>query len=134
MWNLHVNVVRCYIWLWQIDPAGIYLFKVNNGMCEIHIITWCEICLVIDVILVSLLITLNIFHTLSWCFHCWQVSTHWGEDARKLNMTLFVNPETRNEDSTKVNAYECNILFTENLWLWLYFCQRYIQNSVKHLR
>ena len=46
--------------------AGIYLFKANSGrtraMCEIKTT-------VTDVILVSLLFTLNRFHKLFWCFH-----------------------------------------------------------------
>ena len=46
---------------------GIYLFKINKGksrlMCELEND-------VIDVVLVSLLLTLNRFHTLFWCFCC----------------------------------------------------------------
>ena len=59
-------------------PADIYLFKVNNRKNR----KMCEICskLIIktpeqhdgnDVILMSLLLTLNRFHTLFWCFHSW---------------------------------------------------------------
>ena len=44
-----------------IFPANIYLFKV------------------IDVVLVFLFLTLNIFHTFFWCFYCWveQVDHSW---------------------------------------------------------
>ena len=54
-------------------PAGIYLLKVNNR----NIRTRCEICskltikATVNVVLVSLLLTLNIFHTLLYCFYCW---------------------------------------------------------------
>ena len=59
-----------------VNPAGIYLFKVSNGI----IITMCEICSKLtkktperrhNVFLASLLLTLNRFHTLLWCLHCW---------------------------------------------------------------
>ena len=55
--------------------AGFYLFKVNNRNNR----TMCEICskvtirhhnIVNDFILVSLLLILNIIHTLLWCFYC----------------------------------------------------------------
>ena len=58
------------------DPARICLVQSKNG----NIKTTCKICLklttkmqedVIDVILVSLLLTLNKFHILFRCFHCW---------------------------------------------------------------
>ena len=45
-------------------PAGIYLFKVNKRSTR----TKCE---VNDVVLVSILFTLNKFHTLFCCFCCW---------------------------------------------------------------
>ena len=41
---------------------GIYLFKINIDDKDTH-------CDVNDVILVSLFITLNRFHTFIWCFH-----------------------------------------------------------------
>ena len=53
-------------------PAGNYIFEVNNRNTR----TRCEICskltitTVNGVVLVSLLFTLNIFHTLFWCFYC----------------------------------------------------------------
>ena len=37
----------------EVNPSSIYLLKVNNGL-----------------VLSSLLLTLNIFHTLFWCFCC----------------------------------------------------------------
>ena len=59
----------------QICPTGIHLFKVNNGNTK----AMYDICYQLtktpdwrrDVILVSLLLTMNRFHTLPWCFHCW---------------------------------------------------------------
>ena len=56
------------------NPADVYSFKVNNGNTR----TMCEICSdltirhqndVIEVLLVLLLLTLNGFHILFWCFH-----------------------------------------------------------------
>ena len=54
------------------SPTGIYLFEVNNRNSR----TMWEICLnltinINDVVLVSSVLTLNRFHTLFWCFHCW---------------------------------------------------------------
>ena len=44
-------------------PANIYLFKASISIfIEIP---------VNDIILVYLLLTLNRFHTLFWCFYCW---------------------------------------------------------------
>ena len=55
------------------NPNGNCMFKVNNK----NITTRCEICSmlaittpVIGVILMSLLLNLNIFHTLLFCFYC----------------------------------------------------------------
>ena len=56
-------------------PAGTYLFRVNNGNTK----TMCEICSkltiktpndVSDVVLVSLMLSLNSFHAFFWCFYC----------------------------------------------------------------
>ena len=47
-------------------PANIYLFKVNSR----NIRKRCENC-VMDVVIMSLLLTLSIFHTFIWCFYCW---------------------------------------------------------------
>ena len=52
-------------------PAGNYMFKVNNGNTR----TRCEICSKLTtttpgVCLVTLLLTLNIFQILIWCFYC----------------------------------------------------------------
>ena len=54
--------------------ANKYMFKVNNRNTK----KWCEICSkltiktpdVNDIVLVSLILTLNIFHTFLWCFYC----------------------------------------------------------------
>ena len=58
--------------MWTTLSAIIYLFKVNNRntkkRCEIcsKLIILCEICFkVIDIVLVSLLLTVHIFHTFS---------------------------------------------------------------------
>ena len=59
-------------------PPGVYLSKANNGNTK----TLCKICpkltmkgtyknKIIKVLLLSLLLNLNRFHTLPWCFHCW---------------------------------------------------------------
>ena len=55
-----------------IKPAGNKMFKVNNRNSR----TRCEICSkltikdAIGVVQISLLLTLNIFHTLLYCFYC----------------------------------------------------------------
>ena len=60
----------------QVNSAGIYLLKVNKRNTR----TRCEICSELTVVtpkrcqcrrLVSLSLTLNIFHTLFYCLHCW---------------------------------------------------------------
>ena len=57
------------------SPAGNYLFKINNRNTR----KMCEICSkliirhqnsAIGVVLVSVLLTLNIFHTILYCFYC----------------------------------------------------------------
>ena len=63
-----------------IIPAGIYLLKANSRNTR----TMCDICSKltkkIPVVLVSLLLTLNIFHTLFYCFYCelWTCSCRLG--------------------------------------------------------
>ena len=59
-------------------PGGTYLFKANNGNTR----TMREICSN----LVSLLLTLNRFHTFFWCFYCWT----WTSNCL-LSMYLIVN-------------------------------------------
>ena len=62
--------------LYKLYPIGIYLLKVNNRNTR----TMREICSKLTIkipewrqwrFLVSLLLTLNRFHTLFWCFYCW---------------------------------------------------------------
>ena len=82
-------------------PIDIYLFKFNNGNTR----TMCEICskltiqtsnTSIDIVLESLLLTLNKFHTLFWCFHCWLwISKCW------LGSTLPINMSSRTDSSLK---------------------------------
>ena len=55
------------------SPVSIYLLKTNNRGTR----TRCEICSKLTIktlfwciVLVSLLLTLNIFHTLFYCFYC----------------------------------------------------------------
>ena len=69
-------ILVCLLLIWNISqPAFIYLLKVNYGniwkMCS----TCSELTIrqqndVTDVVQVSLLLTLNRFYTLLWCFHC----------------------------------------------------------------
>ena len=60
-----------------INPADIYLFKINNvNTRSMHgirskLIKTAEWKDAIDVVSVSFLLTLNRFHTLFQCFHCW---------------------------------------------------------------
>ena len=80
--NIHrINLQLLFFtlnWYLHDSPAAIYLFKVKNG----NAIAISEICSQltiktpeqrqnnIDVVLVSLFLTLNRFHRLFWCFHC----------------------------------------------------------------
>ena len=54
---------------YSLFPVSNYMFKVNNKKTR----TRCEICSKrrSGVVLVSLLLTLNIFHTSFLCFYCW---------------------------------------------------------------
>ena len=77
------NIIDCNVNLkkWnkivtETIPAGIYLFKMNNG----NIRTMCEICSDFTKKTPErrqwrrsgvLLLTLNRFHILFWCFYCW---------------------------------------------------------------
>ena len=53
-----------------------------------------------DVVLVSLLLTLNRFHTLFWCFHCWLQTSKY-----QLGLLL-----TRNQQNT-INTISLRIVF-----------------------
>ena len=53
-------------------------------MWEEYIRTISEKGQVFNVILVPLLITLNIFHIFSWCFHGSQVKTDWEEEDTQI--------------------------------------------------
>ena len=61
--------------IWICHTVGIYLFKINNGntrtMCEIYSKFSVNVIDVFDIILVFLMLTLDKFHTLDWCFNCW---------------------------------------------------------------
>ena len=70
--NIHAVSGNLFL---SIFPAGIYLLKVNNRKTRKR----CDLCSkltiktpedAIGIVLVSLLLTLNIFHTLFWCFYC----------------------------------------------------------------
>ena len=64
------------------NPAGVYLFKVNNGYIN-------------DVFLVPLLLTLNIFHTLFQCFHCWVLTSkcRLGKQTQHINHLRLLKQE-----------------------------------------
>ena len=72
---------QCFPWRKSISSDVIYLCKFNNRNTRII----CEICSkltttndVIDVVLVPLLLTLNRFHTLCWCWNFFkQVNVGW---------------------------------------------------------
>ena len=74
-------------------PAGIYLFKVNDGktrgICEIR--SKLKTTERSDVVLVSLLLTLNIFRTRLWCFlyYLEQVNAAWGNNNAPKNFAKF---------------------------------------------
>ena len=71
----HIQNIQAHNWahFWDVADfsVGNFMFKVNNGNTR----AWCEICskLTIQtsaVVLLSLLLTFNIFHTLFYCFYC----------------------------------------------------------------
>ena len=56
-------------------PTNSYLFKLNNRNTRKRSEISSKIIInspVVDLILVSLLLTLNRFHTLFWCFNCFE--------------------------------------------------------------
>ena len=71
--------------------AGIYLTKVSNG----NTTKMCEFCSKLTIktpewrywmVLVSLLLTLNRFHILFWCIHCWLwTSKCWGGGGGQIS-------------------------------------------------
>ena len=78
------------------NPASIYLIKVNNRKTRIM----CEICLkltiskhqneVNGVVLLSLVLILNKFHVLFWCFHCWIGKGKCQLGSQKKNFCFFI--------------------------------------------
>ena len=74
--SLTLMISPWLIWsfIWVSNPAGNYMFKVSNANTR----TRCEICSKltkrqqngIGIFLVSLLLTLKIFHTLVYCLYC----------------------------------------------------------------
>ena len=75
--------------------ACIYGLKVNNRntwtMCEICSQLTTKIPDVVDVVLMSLLLTLNRFDTLSWCSNCWR----WTSKCRLRQHSRSDFPETK---------------------------------------
>ena len=75
-----------------INPADIYLFKINNvNTRSMHgirskLIKTAEWKDAINVVSVSFLLTLNRFHTLFQCFHCWI----WNAGCRGFTVEYFV--------------------------------------------
>ena len=84
-------------------PASIYSFKANNW----NTTTMCEICpkltiivnVVIDVVLVSLLLTLSRFHTLFWCsiVNYEQVDAGWVLSSYFLNFHISIQSVFRDQ-------------------------------------
>ena len=74
-WSLHQNKIIIAMMKIKSYPTDIYLFKVNNKNTK----TMCEICSKLTIkknsdvinVLMSFSLTMNIFHTLTWCYYCW---------------------------------------------------------------
>ena len=90
------------------------LFKVNNGSTRIM----CEICSeltirhqrgVMGVVLSSLLITLNRFYSLFWCFHCWTSNADWGNSFSCIHVSPFRSMDFSIWETT---SHDVNKLFT----------------------
>ena len=70
----------------------------------------CEICSKLtikhqnDIVLVSLYLTLNRFHTLFWCFHCWL----WANNYQQHMLSIW-------------SPYVCYMLWFQNKWFWIFF-------------
>ena len=88
---------------WALILAGICLFKVSNGNTR----TMCEICSKLTIKtrhrchwrrLMYSLLTLNRFHVLLWCFHCWL----WKSKCRQGKLFL--------------NSFPSQHLLFQSLW------------------
>ena len=75
--------------IWICHRVGIYLFKINNGntrtMCEIYSKFSVNVIDVFDIILVFLMLTLDKFDTLDWCFNWWL----WASEYLLSNKRFF---------------------------------------------
>ena len=77
----------------EIDPTGVYLFKINNGNNR----TICDICNKKDtrttshVTVVSFLLILNRFYLLLWCFYWWFVTYKYRLCRQKLSKDFCFN-------------------------------------------
>ena len=103
-----------------LHPANIYLLKISNR----NIRRKCEICSnltikipknVIALVLVSLLLTLKIFHTFFYCFYCWieQVNVCW------VNVLDMFKVDKRDTKTTSIK--DLNVVFipfTMNMHLY----------------
>ena len=97
------NVIETFCWFNKIDskpiPTGIFWFRVNNG--NIRVIS--EICSKLAIKTLSLLLSLNRYHTLFWCFYCWL----WASNVNNRNTRTMYNI--------------CSKLTIEKLSLWNLF-------------
>ena len=71
MFSGGIKWVTLEIWTVCHLSAGIYLLKVNNKNNVWNLFKLNNKDMAIGVVLVSLFLTLNGFHTLSWYFYCW---------------------------------------------------------------
>ena len=118
IWILTLDVL---ISLW-LDSASNYVFKVNKRNTR----TQCEICLKLTiktpewrVVLMSLLLTLNIFHTLfgqenaGWEFNIWYCIKILIEHYEFLNTWFFVNTRCKENEYLPKKLTSCKLpLFT----------------------
>ena len=98
------------------SPVAFYLFKVNNGKTY-KVKKFRHQNDVIDLVLVSLLLTSNKFLTLFWCFHGWLWTSKYCLGISNVNVY--------SQSKFHVSTILCIFFFWKcfrECWLWLSFC------------
>ena len=115
----HIQNIQAHNWahFWDVADfsVGNFMFKVNNG----NTWAWYEICskLTIQtpaVVLLSLLLTFNIFHTLFYCFYCELWACKWLLTYYLVLLSACLTKHNWNDWSYPVNKndYICYYMTT----------------------
>ena len=109
---------------WKHQNKARNIVKVNNKRIKVN-----------DIVMLSLLLTLNIFHTLLQCFHCWI----WTSRCQLVTLNYWPN-NNKNTIAPVDYPLKSEVLhvLSQNHWLadeenFLIFDQRYIEKPVEHL-